>query len=329
MELLRVANLSIEHLQDKVLTNISFTQNTLQKIGIAGETGSGKTTLLKAIAGLNQPLSGDIFFDNNRVEGAEEKLIPGHPQIAFLSQSFELKNNYWVHEILSYATELEKSKSVELYKICRIDHLLNRRTDQLSGGEKQRIALARLLSTSPKLLLLDEPFSNLDPIHKNIIKHVINDIGDQLGISIIIVSHDPRDLLSWADEIILIKNGKIIQRGIPQHLFHFPANEYCAGLLGDYSLIRNHQSITKDQSNSNEFLDKQLFVRPHYFNDKKEGNDLIFGVVQKILFYGNYYMLEVLINNAVVRVLCDEDEDKYKIGDSIDLNYNRPEHWYI
>ncbi len=322
MELLRVANLSVEHFNKNILTDISFIQNQFQKIAIAGETGSGKTTLLKSIAGLSQPISGRVLFESNRVEGPEEKLIPGHPQIAYLSQSFELKNNYWVHEILSYATALENTQTLELYKICRIDHLLNRRTDQLSGGEKQRIALARLLSTSPKLLLLDEPFSNLDPIHKNIIKEVINDISDRLGISMIIVSHDPRDLLSWADEIIIIKNGKIEQAGAPQYLYHYPVNEYCAGLLGDYSLIANHH-----QSPSPINIDKKLFIRPAYFTLKKNKDSLLLGTIQHILFYGNYYILEVGIDNEILRLMIKESE--FKIGDAVYLDFDRHDYWYL
>ena len=117
-----------------------------------------------------------------------------------------------MEELLEYANKLPATEAASLYKLCRIDHLLKRKNDQLSGGEKQRIALARLLVGSPKLLLLDEPFSNLDLIHKNILKSVIEDIGERMKLTCMLTSHDPMDTLSWADEIIVRKDGQIIQQ---------------------------------------------------------------------------------------------------------------------
>src|SRR5580692_2230502 len=150
------------------LSGISFVQQKGQKLALAGATGSGKSTLLKMIAGLLQPDEGEIWLDGQRVRGPLETLVPGHPGVAYLSQHFELWNNYRVGEILSYANDLSDEEAGTLYEMCRIDRLLGRRTDQLSGGERQRIALARLLVKPPRLLLLDEPYSNLDRIHKEI-----------------------------------------------------------------------------------------------------------------------------------------------------------------
>src|SRR5687767_2904429 len=153
-----------------VLKNISFIQHPSEKIAIAGETGSGKTTLLKIIAGFIQADEGEVMFEGEKIKGPQERLIPGHPHIAYLSQHFELRNNYRVEEVLEYANTLPPEESKRLYEICHISHLLQRKTDQVSGGEKQRIALAKLLTTSPRLLLLDEPFSNLDMRHRNVLK---------------------------------------------------------------------------------------------------------------------------------------------------------------
>ncbi len=205
MTLLTVKNISKKEKENLVVKDINFTQNPFQKIVIAGETGSGKTTLLKMIAGWIQPTTGEIRFKQKRVLGPEEHLIPGHPGIGYLSQHFELPNNYWVHEILEYANTLTLEQAIALYTVCRIEHLLQRRTDQLSGGEKQRIALARLLTASPQLLLLDEPFSNLDMLHKKIMKSVIHDIGEKLGITCLMVLHEAPDILSWADTILVMK----------------------------------------------------------------------------------------------------------------------------
>src|SRR5687767_9414768 len=170
MSLLKLSAITKYKDGEAVLKDISFSVQKHQKTAIAGATGSGKTTLLKIIAGLVQPDAGEVLFENLRVPGPDEKLIPGHPAIAYLSQHFELRNNYRVEEVLEYANTLPPEESKRLYEICHISHLLQRKTDQVSGGEKQRIALAKLLTTSPRLLLLDEPFSNLDMRHRNVLK---------------------------------------------------------------------------------------------------------------------------------------------------------------
>jgi len=216
------------------LKNLGFSQRKGRRLAIVGETGSGKSNLLKTIAGLATPSEGAVYFEGTRVLGPLERLIPGQPGIAYLSQHFELWNNYHVQEILSYTNDLSPDEASELYRLCHIDHLLERRTDQLSGGERQRIALARILVHPPRLLLLDEPFSNLDMIHKRILEKVIADSAARFDITCTLVSHDPRDILPWADELLVLRDGRLIRQGTPLEVYSRPENEYTAALLGDY-----------------------------------------------------------------------------------------------
>ncbi|HWB93730.1 MAG TPA: ATP-binding cassette domain-containing protein [Puia sp.] len=220
---------------EAALDNISFTLRKGRRLAIAGETGSGKSNLLKIIGGLAAPVKGAVWFEGRRVRGPLERLIPGEPGIAYLSQHFELWHNYHVEEVLSYANDLSPEDATGLYRLCHIDHLLQRRTDQLSGGERQRIALARLLVHPPRLLLLDEPFSNLDMIHKRILKKVIADSACRFDITCILVSHDPRDILPWAHEVLVLREGRSIQQGSPIEVYSRPVDEYTAALLGDYT----------------------------------------------------------------------------------------------
>lgn len=218
------------------LAQISFTLRKNQRLAIAGETGSGKSTLLKIIGGLAAPEQGSVHFEGVRVLPPLERLIPGQSGIAYLSQHFELWHNYRVTEVLDYSNDLEPADARQLYDLCHIQHLLDRRTDQLSGGERQRIALARLLVRPPRLLLLDEPFSNLDMNHKRTLKTVLDNIANTFDITTILVSHDPYDTLTWADQIIILKDGRLIQQGPPKQVYNHPVDEYTAGLLGDYTV---------------------------------------------------------------------------------------------
>ncbi|MGN6164245.1 MAG: ABC transporter ATP-binding protein [Flavisolibacter sp.] len=301
MGFLKVLDVSKKEGDGFVLQNINFGQKQFQKIAIAGATGSGKTTLLKIIAGLVQPDAGSILFESERVIGPEEKLIPGHPRIAYLSQHFELRNHYRVKELLSMANQLSESGAQSIYEVCRIDHLLNRWTHQLSGGEKQRIALACLLVKAPKLLLLDEPYSNLDAIHKSILKSVIEAIGQQLNITCLLVSHDSLDILSWADEILVLQAGQIIQSGNPEKIYKEPVNEYAAALFGKYSLM--DFSLAKAFS---AFTDLELnringFIRPEDFKIVPRENLGLKGEVRKLSFLGSYYEAEIMIGeNKIV-----------------------------
>lgn len=277
------------------LSDISLSLQKGVKLAIAGATGSGKTTLLKIIGGLVQPTAGSVLFEGEKVLGPDEKLIPGHTGIAYLSQHFELRNNYRVEEILAMANQLSDEQAERIYKVCRIDHLLHRWTHQLSGGEKQRIALARLLVTVPKLLLLDEPYSNLDVIHKNILKTVIDDVADQLKTTCILVSHDPLDTLSWADELVVLQQGNMVQQTTPDKIYRQPVNEYTAALFGKYNVLS--PSLAKAFS---EFTDIEMnrinsFIRPEDFKIVQDEKGGLKATVTKQIFMGSYYEADIQV----------------------------------
>jgi ABC-type Fe3+/spermidine/putrescine transport system ATPase subunit len=287
MDFLRVSGINKDEQGNFIVKNTSFTLDRFQRTAIAGETGSGKTTLLRMIAGWIQPASGTIHFKGKRILGPQEQLLPGHPGIAYLSQHFELRNNYWVYEELEAMNKLPAVQSNTIYSICRIDHLLKRRTNQLSGGEKQRIALARLLTTSPELLLLDEPFSNLDLAHKKIMWAVIRDISHTLGITCLMVLHDASDILSWADTIMVLQQGEIIRQGSPEELYKQPGSVYTAALFGEYNIWREGSG--------------QVLIRPENIHLHRDKGEKI-AVVRDILFKGSHYLIEVMIDRQLLKV---------------------------
>ncbi len=296
MNFLEVKNISKQQQGIITVNNVSFVLPQLRKLAIAGETGSGKSTLMKIIAGLVQPDEGEILMNGKKVKGPMEKLLAGHSEIAYLSQHFELRNNYRVEEELDYLNQLSKDQASQLFAVCRIQHLLKRKTTEVSGGEKQRISLARLLLSSPQLLLLDEPYSNLDIIHKSILKKVVNDVAEQLNITCILVSHDPNDLLSWADEILIMKDGKAVQQGTPEHIYHQPENEYVAALLGSYNVLRASMFNAFVYTTVEEG-DYKILVRPEQFIINSLQSKFIKGKVKDVRFLGSAYEVDVVLDN--------------------------------
>jgi ABC-type sugar transport system ATPase subunit len=311
MALLEVKNISKQQPDRIIIDNISFQQEALHKLAVTGESGAGKSTLLKIISGHVQSDSGTVLFHGERVTGPEEKLLPGHKDIAYLSQHYELNNNYVVKDLIWFQMNVDEAEAKKIFDICRISHLLKRKTNQLSGGEKQRIALCRLLVKYPKLLVLDEPFSNLDPIHKNTLKAVLEDISARLQITCLLASHDPQDTLSWADEIIVMKEGRIMQQGTPGEIYHHPVNKYVAGMFGKYN------SLTRQQASwfGLEAKEKEILIRPEDFIiNEKEGAK---GMIEKITFWGSFYEAEIRVKDLkiVVRIM----KNQWAIGDEVFL----------
>ncbi len=293
--------------------NVQFSLDHHEKCAIIGETGSGKTSLLKLIGGLYQPDSGEIRFLDKKVEGPLDRLIPGHPGIAYLSQHFELWNNYRVEEILRYHVDFEEEMAETLFTLCDIQHLRQRRSDQLSGGERQRVALARLLTSRPRLLLLDEPFSNLDRSHKNVIKKVIDNIRDTLNITCLLVSHEPADLLPWATRVLVMQQGEVIQDDQPETVYYKPVNEYCANLLGDYNLVPLSQG-------------KKHFIRPEQISISLESTDSWRkGIITDCRFAGNYFLLKVMSGQE--EWLVQTQNSVFSTGTEVYLSFNEDEPW--
>lgn len=327
MTLLIVSDISRKDQGGFELKKVSFTQKRYQKIAVAGETGSGKSTLLKIIAGLEQPDAGEILFENEHVKGPSENLVPGHPRIVYLSQNFELPKFLRVEQVLSYVNTLSADDADTLYRVCRIDHLLMRKTDELSGGERQRIAIARLLISSPSILLLDEPFTHLDIVHKNTLKAVIRDIGEKLKISCILVSHDPGDTLSWADKILVMKDGKVVQKGSPEKIYREPINEYVAGLFGRYNLLEIPEArfFYGKKTTSRK---KKLIVRPEDFKLVTKKIKSIRGKVLQVSFLGNCYELEVRCLDGPT-VIVQTDKSNIRPGSRVNIKGSRNHLWYI
>lgn len=318
MFLIEVLNVGFEANGTTLLHPISFAVEKGGRLAVAGITGSGKSTLLKLLAGILQPTSGHILFNGEKLAGPAEKLLPGHPAIAYLSQHFELRNNYFVYELLEMHNKLSAAEAGKIYRICRVDHLFARRTDQLSGGERQRIVMAQMLTTRPSLLLLDEPFSNADLQHKTLLKSILNEINRQLHTAIILVSHDPAEVLSWGHRMMLLKNGHLVQQGTPYEIYHRPVNEYVASLTGYYNMLT--PSLAAALGVNDGRGTGLTIIRPEQL-ERRSGTGTVEGIVTTIEFMGHFSIVEVSVGENRLKLMLTADVPSP--GDKMQLGYCR------
>ncbi|WP_437920587.1 ABC transporter ATP-binding protein [Sphingobacterium sp. LRF_L2] len=215
---------------------------------IIGESGSGKSTLLKLIYGLLEPNNGEVRYKGWLVPTRKDKLIPGHDAMKLVSQGFDDLNLYakvWdnvASQLPNTNLSRKESKTRETLERLKIDHLAQQRVADLSGGEKQRVAIARALINEPEVLLMDEPFNQVDAAFRDALQQDIKHIVEETGLTIILVSHDPTEVLAMADELIVMKNAKIVEQGSPQQLYYTPKHSYTAQLLAKSNILSREQA---------------------------------------------------------------------------------------
>lgn len=241
--LLSVQNLSLSYGDIKVLKNLSFDVEAGKVFCILGESGCGKTSLLKAVRGFMDRDQGEIYFQGERVFNKSEKLVPGTPGVAIVHQDFQLEPGFTVFDIIrhhlnKYTRDYQIQRTNELIEICNLTKLRDKQAKELSGGQKQKVALAKALIEEPPLLILDEPFSNLDNISKSDFKEILRKVVKELNISLLFVTHDSKDAVTFSDEIIIVQNGNVLQQGKPNNIVNQPANAYAAKLLGLSNIIK-------------------------------------------------------------------------------------------
>ena len=227
MKILEIENLSKSYEPKlEVVSDCSFSIESGNICAIVGESGSGKSTLFRLIAGLERPEKGLIKVEEKIVSNDKFIVAPKDRNVGLVFQDFSLFPHMTVKENIEFGLVKSKNKKVEeLLKIIRMENFLNRYPHELSGGQQQRVSLARSLALDPSLLLLDEPFSNLDTELKSKLRKDVRNIIKDIGTSSIFITHDILDALDIADEIIFMDNGKIIKQCAIEDIFKDVKNE--------------------------------------------------------------------------------------------------------
>ncbi|MFD0767209.1 ABC transporter ATP-binding protein [Mucilaginibacter lutimaris] len=204
---------------------------------IVGESGSGKTTLLKLLSGAMKPDSGDVFFHGQPLPVRTANFTAAQLAITMVSQDntdMDMHANVWDNVSRGLPTEdanYKIQKTTQALNLLGIYELRDQPFGKLSGGEKQRVTIAKALINRPEVLMLDEPFNQVDAAYRESLQHDMRQIVKEWGVTVILVSHDPAELLSMADELIVIKEGEIVEYGSPEILYHDPKLLYTAKIL--------------------------------------------------------------------------------------------------
>jgi ABC-type Fe3+/spermidine/putrescine transport system ATPase subunit len=240
--MLHVQNISFSYQDREVISAISFDAKKGQCIAIIGESGCGKSTLLKLVYGLYDLDNGEISWNNSAVLGPKYNLIPGMDFMKYLAQNFDLMPFITVAEnvgkyISNIYQDKKKQRIAELLEIVEMTAYANVKAQFLSGGQMQRVAIARVLALEPEVLLLDEPFSHIDNFRKNSLRRKLFSYLKEKQITCIVATHDSTDVLSFSDEVMVMKKGEIIEKGNPQIIYSHPKSRYIASLFGDVNEI--------------------------------------------------------------------------------------------
>jgi ABC-type Fe3+/spermidine/putrescine transport system ATPase subunit len=287
--MLSAQNISFSYIDKTTLNQLSFTVEKGSTTAIIGESGCGKSTLLKLIYGLYDLDEGQIFWNKQEVLGPKYHLIPGMEYMKYLAQDFDLMPFITVAEnVGKYLSNIYKDKKdqrvQELLEIVEMSEFANIKAKYLSGGQMQRVALARVLALEPEVLLLDEPFSHIDNFRKNSLRRKLFGYLQEKQITTIIATHDSTDVLSFADEVLVMKNGEIIEKGSPNELYFNPKNKYIASLFGDVNEI--------------EINGVAQLIYPHQLKIV-EKSSIEVEVVQSF-FRGNIYLIEAKFQKSIL-----------------------------
>jgi len=294
--MLQVQNISFSYKDKPTLKSISISLEKGKTLAIIGESGCGKSTLLKLIYGLYDLNDGQIFWNENEVLGPKYNLIPGMDYMKYLAQDFDLMPFITVAEnVGKYLSNIYKEKKneriSELLEIVEMTEFANTKAQFLSGGQMQRVAIARVLALEPEVLLLDEPFSHIDNFRKNSLRRKLFTYLKEKQITTIIATHDSTDVLSYADEVIVMKDGEIIEKGNPKSIYNSPKNSYVASLFDDVN------EITIDA--------KKELLFPHQLQIVSKSDLKV--TVMNCYFRGSHYLVEAKFENQILFFINEND----------------------
>ena len=323
--------------------NVSCTFEAGTLTTLLGPSGCGKTTSLRIIAGLERATSGKILVENEDVT-----LLPATDRdVSMVFQSYALFPHMSVLENVSYGLKMINvskeeftEKSLETLKLVNLEGYEKRMPSELSGGQQQRVAVARAIVLKPKVLLFDEPLSNLDAKLRRQVREDIREIQQKLGVTTIYVTHDQEEALAISDKVIVMNNAVIAQQGSPKELYNFPKTKFVANFIGDANVVKakiiNQNNDTyeiqlgemKINIESQQKLESSVSVsiRPEKINiSNNHEENSIYASVNNASFVGNSY--QYIVNSKVgkIYVVSSDTNEIFKVGENVYLKFDEKE----
>lgn len=301
---LEVKNISKKYEDKYAIKDVSFSLEKGKFLCLLGPSGSGKSTILHSIGGFIKH-EGEIILDGKSIKN----LSPEDRDVSTVFQSFGLFPHMNVLKNVMYGLKFkEKDKSKkekeaearEVLRIVGLNDYEKRYPSELSGGEKQRVALARSLVVRPKILLMDEPLSALDAKLRSEMQFEIRRIQREFNITTIFVTHDQKEAFVMADEIIIINHGELVAKGAPQDIYNHPKNEFTLDFIGNKNII------------------KDKYVRPEKIRPDANGEEFI---IKDITFNGETIELDIKNDEHKLEMLILNDDVNYQIGEKIKVKY--------
>ncbi|MBV6398926.1 MAG: ABC transporter ATP-binding protein [Ignavibacteriales bacterium] len=319
MPFVSINNVSKEFESQKVLDSVSLEIVKGEFFSLVGPSGCGKTTLLRIISGLETPTSGKIILDGNDITS-----IPAEKRnIGIVFQNYALFPHMSVFNNIAYGLKIRKFdkssiklKVEEVLRKVKMSHKQYSPVTELSGGEQQRVSLARVIVNEPELVLFDEPLSNLDYALRLETRKEIKVLQQNLGITSIYVTHDQSEALALSDRIAVMNNGVIMQTGKPEEVYNNPVNQFTAEFIGHYNIFSavEFQHIFGNKSN----VGKYYAVLPEKIIPVLDPEGLC--TVESVQFNGFFLEVQVQCNNTRVNLLVTQNGgQKLSAGDRVHL----------
>ncbi len=304
----------------RVLDDVSLTVRAGALTCLLGPSGCGKTTTLRIVAGVDQQDAGQVFIDGRVISNQKIHVPPEKRSVGLLFQDFALFPHLSVEENVAFGLigrgANRKQRITELLERVNLEPLRKKLPHQLSGGEQQRVALARALAPKPRIMLLDEPFSNLDDRLRDFVREETISILMEENVAVLLITHEPSEAMRMADEIVLMKEGKIVQTGTPYDLYNSPKNRDVASFFSDLNVIHG---VVKNSEITTPFgrfatpdfadgADVEVIIRPQYMRidfDRKGSGPVptpedgvpVLGSVEKARYMGNASLVEFRMEN--------------------------------
>ncbi len=329
----------------EVIKGVNIDIDDGEFVVFVGPSGCGKSTLLRMIAGLEDITSGSLEIDGNIVNDVQ----PKDRGIAMVFQSYAIFPHMTVRENVAFgltikgASKAEKEEKVaEAARILQMEDLLDRRPSQLSGGQRQRVAIGRAIVRDPKVFLFDEPLSNLDAALRMDMRMEIGKLHQDLGATMIYVTHDQVEAMTLADKIVVLRAGEVMQVGSPMELYHNPANLFVAGFLGapsmnflavDVSDVESGQALVGNASLDPIRVDTKgrdirtgakatLGVRPQYLHPTSSADGMLHGTVALTERLGSETVVDIKLRDGSKVIAAISEDQVLEPGSEIGFTFD-------